>query len=118
MNDGLMHLVHGVGSGLALFLIGVNFAFLLHLGGRLVRWFAIKIAATMFLLVYVCASMAFADPTLFRTLLGIAAMTFDIIAVLWMWHSVVQFAKNGVVGIVPLLRVRASDIDPHAPRRA
>lgn len=87
-----------------IFLLGVNLAFLLNLGSRLVRWFTFKITAVTAMLLYIVLSVTYGDPTVGRATIGFAAMCLDMLAVAWMWYSVSTLRDTGVRGLVPLIR--------------
>lgn len=91
-------------AGAGLFLIGVNMAFLLNLGNKLVRWFTFKIAAVTTMLLYMVLSLTYGNPTGARATVGLAAMLIDLIAVGWMWYSVTTLREKGVIGLVPIFR--------------
>jgi hypothetical protein len=103
--------LHIVIAGLALFLIGANGAFLLHLGSRLVPWFTIKIGAVTLLLAYVAASALWGDPQTLRLLLGFVAVAVDVYALYRMWASITDLSRRGVTGLVPLIVSRQDDED-------
>lgn len=96
--------VHLAGSCVAIFLLGANMAFVLHLGGKIVNWFRAKILAIIGLLIYVCLSLLLGDPTLNRSVIGLAAMLVDLGALVWMWWSIQNYRARGIVGLVPLIR--------------
>lgn len=97
-------LLHIVIAGIALFLIGTNVAFLIHLSARLVPWFTFKIVAVTGLLVYVALSVLLGDPTWWRGLIGLAAVVTDSVAIYRMWTNIIEAQLRGHVGLVPLLR--------------
>jgi hypothetical protein len=97
-------------AGCGIFLIGVNLAFLLNLGNRLVPWFTFKIAAVTLLLIYVSLSLVYGNPATWRAVIGFIAMILDMVAVGWMWYSVTSMRSRGVVGLVPIFK---SDEDAH-----
>lgn len=72
-------------SGLAVFLVGANIAFLVHLGPRMVRWFTLKVSAVILLLTYVASSVVWATSATWILALGLAAVTLDVVAVYRMW---------------------------------
>lgn len=91
-----------LGAGVALFLAGVNVAFLLQLGGSLVGWFKFKIFAISLLLVYITLSFSYGAPNTDRVVIGWAGLALDLFAVFWMWVSIERAHESGVLGLVPL----------------
>ena len=96
-------MLHIVIAGLALFLIGANVSFLLHLGARLVPWFRFKISAVTLLLSSVAASAIWGNPELPRLALSLGAVLVDVVALFRMWSSITDLSERGIVGLVPLL---------------
>jgi hypothetical protein len=93
------------GAGLALFLVGVNTAFLVNLGSELTRWFTFKILSFDLLLIYVCLSLAMGAPATWRAVIAVIALTTDVFALGWMWSSVARLQREGVMGFIPLGRL-------------
>lgn len=100
----MLSVAHTVIAGMALFLIGCNLAFLLHLGSRLVTWFNIKIAAITLLLAYVGSSAVWGNPDEWRVALGFVGLAIDVYAMYRMWSSITDLSNRGVIGLVPLIR--------------
>lgn len=97
-------LLHIVIAGIALFLIGTNISFLLHLSPRLMPWFTFKIVAVTGLLTYVALSVLWGDPSWWRGIIGLVAVVIDMVAIYRMWTSIIEASRRGHVGLVPLLR--------------
>lgn len=91
-----------LGGGIALFLAGVNIAFLLQLGGSLVGWFKFKIFAISLLLIYITLSFTYGQPDTSRVIVGWTGLALDLFAVFWMWVSIERAHESGVLGLVPL----------------
>ena len=100
---------HIIVAGIALFLIGANGAFLLHLGARLVPWFTFKIVAVTIMLAYVAASAIWGNPQSLRLGLGFIAVVIDVWALFRMWTNITDARLAGRVGLVPLLRPEDED---------
>ena len=96
-------LITALGSGIALFLVGANIAFMANLGTRIVVWFRFKVAALTLLLTYVSFSMWVGQPAPWRLGIGMVALILDIFALFWMWHSIESMRQQGVKGLVPLV---------------
>jgi hypothetical protein len=94
-----------LGAGLALFLVGVNTAFLVNLGNNLTRWFTFKILAIDLMMIYVCLSLALGQPTTWRALIGVFALITDTFALVWMWSGITQLQRAGIVGMIPLGKI-------------
>src|SRR3982751_308254 len=90
-------------AAIAVFLVGVNAAFLLNLGNTLVLWFKFKIRAISLLLTYAALSFTLGQPDGWRAVIGLLAMLTDLVAVFWMWRSILGMAEDGTVGLVPLV---------------
>jgi len=97
------------GAGLALFLVGVNTAFLVNLGSELTRWFTFKILSFDLLLIYVCLSLALGAPAVWRGVIAIVALTTDVFSLGWMWSSVARLQREGVTGFIPLGKFNGND---------
>lgn len=102
----LINLLHIATAGVALFLIGANIAFLAHLGSNLVPWFRFKVAAVTLLLIYVALSASFANPSLWRSGIAVAALLIDVWALWNMWRSITRLAEQGIIGLVPILMMQ------------
>ena len=94
-----------VTAGLALFLVGANVAFLLHLGESLVSWFNFKIAAATLLLVYVSLSVLVGGPPPWRISIALFALIIDAIAVYRLWANVLLL----VGGHVEVIKLPSND---------
>lgn len=101
-----------LGAATALFLVGINLAFLLQLGSRLVPWFRFKIAAVTLIFGYVCLSFTYGGPAGPRVFVGWAALVLDMVAVFWMWFSIETTRERGVIGLVPLIKAKGEKGDP------
>jgi hypothetical protein len=95
-----------LGAGVALFLAGVNLAFLLQLGGKLVGWFKFKIAAVTAILIYVCLSFSYGSPATSRVVVGWFGLALDLGAIFWMWSSIERARENEEIGLVPLIKAQ------------
>lgn len=80
--------LHIIGASIALFLVGVNIALIIHVRDSLLTWWQFKLAAVTLLLIYVALSLAFGGVGLSRTILGITALCIDAVAVWYMWTSI------------------------------
>jgi hypothetical protein len=100
------------GACLALFLVGVNTAFLMNLGNALTRWFTFKILSVDLLMIYVSLSLALGTPATWRALIGICAMLVDIFALGWMWAGISKLKRAGVTGLIPLGKLPESPGGP------
>ena len=98
-----------LGAAVALFLAGVNVAFLLQLGGTLVGWFKFKILAVTLLIIYIALSFSFGSPDGERRVLGWVGLFMDLIAIGWMWSSIEHAQDSGVTGLVPLIKAQDED---------
>ena len=110
-----------LGAGVALFLGGINMAFLAFLGGRLVGWFKFKIFAIACILAYVALSFSYGNPATSRVIVGWCGLALDMVAVFWMWYSIETTRASGVVGLVPLIVQRGDkgekgDPGPQGPK--
>lgn len=91
-------------GGTALFLIGANVSFLMHLGRQLVSWFLIKAAAGSVLLLYICLSGLMGHPRGWRLGIGLAGVVAELIAMVIMWSSVTRARNVGEMGLVPIIK--------------
>lgn len=101
----LTDFLYVVGSGLALFLLGANLAFLWTLGTKLASWFIFKIMAWAFILGYMSLSLFYGDPGVYRASLGFVALFIDVFALSWMWWSIEKLRATGVKGMIPIAKL-------------
>jgi len=75
-------------AGVALFLLGANVAFLVHVR-NFVRWFCLKVVAVALLLVYVATSALCAERLGPGTVtVGLVAVVVDVAAMYRMWSAI------------------------------
>lgn len=82
--------LHIAAGGLAIFLIGANLAFILHLGENVLSWFQFKLLAVTSLLVYVALSVLIGGPGIGRTTIAAVALLIDTIALYRLWSNVIK----------------------------
>jgi hypothetical protein len=98
-----------VGSAMALFLAGANTAFIVDLGRELTTWFIFKIVSIDLLMIYVALSLAVGHPDIWRAAIAVIALFLDLLALGWMWLSIVRLQSAGVEGLIPLARLDHED---------
>ena len=101
----LIDLLYVVGSGLAIFLLGANVAFVASLGRLLAPWFIVKLVAINLLMIYMCLSLFLGHPGTARAALGSVALCVDVVALGLMWYSIEKLRKGGVTGLIPIARL-------------
>lgn len=94
----LLDYLHIAAGGLALFLIGANLAFIMHLGENILSWFQFKILAVTSLLVYVALSLLIGGPGATRTTIAAFALIIDTVALYRLWANVIQM-HNGEIRV-------------------
>jgi hypothetical protein len=104
----LVNYLHILGAGIALFLVGINIALLIHVKDSILTWWQFKLAAVTLMLVYIATSLAFGGVGLGRTVFGIIALCIDAVAVWYMWNSILTI--NG--GTFPPVKYRNDTYPP------
>lgn len=90
--------LHIAAGGLAIFLIGANLAFILHLGENVLSWFQFKILAVTVLLIYVALSVLIGGPGIGRTTVATFALLVDTVALYRLWANVIKL-HNGQIQV-------------------
>lgn len=88
--------LHISAAGLAVFLIGANLAFMIHLGESIRSWFQFKILAIMMLLIYVVTSLVLDSPGLGNSIFAFIALMIDAVAVYRLWANVMVILSGRV----------------------
>lgn len=96
-------------AGVAVFLVGINLAFIAELHGKLAGWFTAKLLGVTGLLAYVGLSVLLGDPTFWRALIAFVSVAVDLVAFVWMYGAVQSLRQSGVTGLIPLARIERED---------